>query len=216
MRTDGVDHLRRRREDAADLIDPTRANQLQKLVGDLISGQRRFGRRVAGRQRALSLLDMALELAPAVETVVTREQQLRLGQNGRRLLSAQLIERVFAVFSHSRLGRAGSDRGMRHLLSRGPASAFLGQKEGDGNSVRQAGSTLYADRRLPGKREYHIMRRAIGQMLTPPLRTHNRARHMQNDLFDVVIVGSGASGGTLASHLARRGMKVALVEADRA
>ena len=35
---------------------------------------------------------------------------------------------------------------------------------------------------------------------------------MQTDLFDVVIVGSGASGGTLASHLARRGVKVAIVE----
>ena len=34
---------------------------------------------------------------------------------------------------------------------------------------------------------------------------------MQND-FDVVIVGSGASGGTLAAHLARRGVRVALVE----
>ena len=32
------------------------------------------------------------------------------------------------------------------------------------------------------------------------------------DTFDVVIVGSGASGGTLASHLARRGVRVALVE----
>ena len=35
---------------------------------------------------------------------------------------------------------------------------------------------------------------------------------MQNDIFDVVIVGSGPSGGTLASHLARRGVKVAVVE----
>ncbi len=35
---------------------------------------------------------------------------------------------------------------------------------------------------------------------------------MQTDIFDVVIVGSGASGGTLASHLARRGVKVAIVE----
>lgn len=35
---------------------------------------------------------------------------------------------------------------------------------------------------------------------------------MQPDSFDVVIVGSGASGGTLASHLARRGVRVALVE----
>jgi len=34
---------------------------------------------------------------------------------------------------------------------------------------------------------------------------------MQND-FDVVIVGSGASGGTLAAHLARQGVRVALVE----
>ena len=34
---------------------------------------------------------------------------------------------------------------------------------------------------------------------------------MQPD-FDVVIVGSGASGGTLASHLARRGVTAALVE----
>lgn len=32
------------------------------------------------------------------------------------------------------------------------------------------------------------------------------------DSFDVVIVGSGAGGGTLASHLARRGVRVALVE----
>ena len=35
---------------------------------------------------------------------------------------------------------------------------------------------------------------------------------MQPDPYDVVIVGSGASGGTLASHLARRGVRVALVE----
>ncbi len=35
---------------------------------------------------------------------------------------------------------------------------------------------------------------------------------MQSDTFDVVIVGSGASGGTLASHLARRGVRVAIVE----
>jgi choline dehydrogenase-like flavoprotein len=35
---------------------------------------------------------------------------------------------------------------------------------------------------------------------------------LQPDVFDVVIVGSGAAGGTLASHLARRGVKVALVE----
>ena len=35
---------------------------------------------------------------------------------------------------------------------------------------------------------------------------------MQPDTFDVVIVGSGASGGTLAAHLARRGVRVALVE----
>jgi choline dehydrogenase-like flavoprotein len=35
---------------------------------------------------------------------------------------------------------------------------------------------------------------------------------MQTDIFDVGIVGSGASGGTLASHLARRGVKVAIVE----
>ena len=35
---------------------------------------------------------------------------------------------------------------------------------------------------------------------------------MQTDSFDVVIVGSGASGGTLASHLARRGIRVAIVE----
>jgi choline dehydrogenase-like flavoprotein len=35
---------------------------------------------------------------------------------------------------------------------------------------------------------------------------------MQPETFDVVIVGSGAAGGTLASHLARRGVRVALVE----
>ena len=35
---------------------------------------------------------------------------------------------------------------------------------------------------------------------------------MQSTLFDVVIVGSGAGGGTLASHLARQGVSVALVE----
>jgi choline dehydrogenase-like flavoprotein len=35
---------------------------------------------------------------------------------------------------------------------------------------------------------------------------------MQTSNFDVVIVGSGASGGTLASHLARRGVRVAIVE----
>lgn len=35
---------------------------------------------------------------------------------------------------------------------------------------------------------------------------------MQSEIFDVVIVGSGAGGGTLAAHLARQGVKVALVE----
>jgi choline dehydrogenase-like flavoprotein len=35
---------------------------------------------------------------------------------------------------------------------------------------------------------------------------------MQQDTFDVVIVGSGAGGGTLAGHLARQGVKVAIVE----
>src|SRR5688500_18193573 len=35
---------------------------------------------------------------------------------------------------------------------------------------------------------------------------------MQSGQFDVVIVGSGAAGGTLASHLARRGVRVAIVE----
>ena len=35
---------------------------------------------------------------------------------------------------------------------------------------------------------------------------------VQNTIYDVVIVGSGAAGGTLASHLARRGLSVALVE----
>jgi choline dehydrogenase-like flavoprotein len=33
---------------------------------------------------------------------------------------------------------------------------------------------------------------------------------MRNDSFDVVIVGSGASGGTLAAHLARPGVRVAV------
>lgn len=35
---------------------------------------------------------------------------------------------------------------------------------------------------------------------------------MQAETFDVVIVGSGASGGTLAAYLARRGIRVAIVE----
>ena len=35
---------------------------------------------------------------------------------------------------------------------------------------------------------------------------------MSQESFDVVIVGSGASGGTLAAHLARRGVRVAIVE----
>jgi choline dehydrogenase-like flavoprotein len=35
---------------------------------------------------------------------------------------------------------------------------------------------------------------------------------MQSEIFDVVIVGSGAGGGTLAAHLARQGVKVAIVE----
>jgi choline dehydrogenase-like flavoprotein len=35
---------------------------------------------------------------------------------------------------------------------------------------------------------------------------------MQQETFDVVIVGSGAAGGTLASHLARQGVRVAVVE----
>ena len=39
-----------------------------------------------------------------------------------------------------------------------------------------------------------------------------RSGHMQRTTFDVVIVGSGAAGGTLAAHLARRGARVAIVE----
>jgi hypothetical protein len=35
---------------------------------------------------------------------------------------------------------------------------------------------------------------------------------MQTEPFDVVVVGSGAAGGTLASHLARAGVRVAIVE----
>ena len=35
---------------------------------------------------------------------------------------------------------------------------------------------------------------------------------MQDETFDVVIVGSGAAGGTLAAHLARHGVRVAIVE----
>jgi choline dehydrogenase-like flavoprotein len=35
---------------------------------------------------------------------------------------------------------------------------------------------------------------------------------MQAETFDVVIVGSGAGGGTMAAHLARRGVRVAIVE----
>ena len=35
---------------------------------------------------------------------------------------------------------------------------------------------------------------------------------MQRTMFDVVIVGSGAAGGTLAAHLAKRGARVAIVE----
>ncbi len=35
---------------------------------------------------------------------------------------------------------------------------------------------------------------------------------MQRTIFDVVIVGSGAAGGTLAAHLATRGARVAIVE----
>ncbi|MCX6607914.1 MAG: FAD-binding protein, partial [Acidobacteria bacterium] len=35
---------------------------------------------------------------------------------------------------------------------------------------------------------------------------------MANPIYDVVVVGSGASGGTLAAHLARAGAHVAMVE----
>ncbi len=35
---------------------------------------------------------------------------------------------------------------------------------------------------------------------------------MPKQVYDVVIVGSGAAGGTLAAHLARRGVEVAVVE----
>ena len=35
---------------------------------------------------------------------------------------------------------------------------------------------------------------------------------MPSKVYDVVIVGSGASGGTLSAHLARSGVDVAVVE----
>ena len=35
---------------------------------------------------------------------------------------------------------------------------------------------------------------------------------MAKKVYDVVIVGSGAAGGTLAAHLARAGIDVAVVE----
>ena len=35
---------------------------------------------------------------------------------------------------------------------------------------------------------------------------------MKSKTYDVLIVGSGAAGGTLAAHLARRGVDVAVVE----
>jgi choline dehydrogenase-like flavoprotein len=48
--------------------------------------------------------------------------------------------------------------------------------------------------------------------LTPRVVGRTIVAGMQRDIFDVVIVGSGASGGTLAAHLARRGVRVAIVE----
>ena len=51
MRADGVDHLRRSRENAADLVDLACADQLEKPVDDLIAGQRWRGGRRAGGQR---------------------------------------------------------------------------------------------------------------------------------------------------------------------
>src|SRR5919199_492776 len=35
---------------------------------------------------------------------------------------------------------------------------------------------------------------------------------MASKVYDVVVVGSGAAGGTLSAHLARKGVSVALVE----
>src|SRR5687768_15927927 len=53
---------------------------------------------------------------------------------------------------------------------------------------------------------------AGGSVRVPTARNETGGSPMQNDQFDVVIVGSGAAGGTLASHLARRGVRVAIVE----
>lgn len=44
------------------------------------------------------------------------------------------------------------------------------------------------------------------------MRSRSATPAMQQDSFDVVIVGSGASGGTLAAYLARQGVRVAVVE----
>ena len=73
MRADHIDHLRRRRENSADLVDLPRANQLEESFDDLIARQRWCGGCLAGGDRPLLLLDVPLELAPAVEPIIARE-----------------------------------------------------------------------------------------------------------------------------------------------
>src|SRR4051812_38751629 len=68
--------------------------------------------------------------------------------------------RCLAVFlSQSMLGWAGRACGMAHLLSLRPATAALGQKEGDISSVLEVGSTLYAVRRSPARPSAAYIRR---------------------------------------------------------
>ena len=125
MRAYGVDHVGRGREDSADLVDAAGADEPQERLDHVVAGELRRSRRLTRWRLAFAFLDVPLELSPALEAVVARDRKLGVGQPNGRVARAKLLHArsapCLAVFlSHSRLGRAGSDSGIGHLLSHAP------------------------------------------------------------------------------------------------